>query len=54
MHPSACCVLQQHSGPDDGSASCSVEEADGCSFMIRSINYMRTKVKEASAPSVYR
>lgn len=32
--PPACGLLQQHTGPDDGSASCAVEAADGRTFMV--------------------
>lgn len=47
-------MAQQHTGLDDGTATCAVERAAGPSFMVRSMHYMRTKVKEPSGMEVYR
>ena len=35
-------------------APCLWEEVDSSTFLVRSIDYMRTRIKEPSAPSVYR
>lgn len=52
--PRAGSSIKQHTGLDDGTATCAVERAAGPSFMVRSMHYMRTKVKEPSGMEVYR
>ena len=52
--PRAGSSVRQHRGPDDGTACCAIEAADGRTFMVRSLDYMRTKVKEPSGQQVYR
>lgn len=44
---------QQYDGAQEA-GSCSVEAADGRTFMVRGVNYMKDKVKVPSEQAIYR
>eukprot|EP00887_Chlorella_sp_A99_P000473 scaffold17.g473.t1 len=54
VRPRAGSSFSRQAELDDGTACCSWEPADATTFLIRSAQYMKTKVKVASAPPIYR